>query len=137
MTPILLHHTQEGFIVKKVLGEDVKISKAAVEKVLKSEASKSNKMKELFDMGLEIKEISSLMNVRYNFVYNVISNYCNVNGIKVESTKKEGKKDQIIQLFLAGKSNKEISIELKTNYNYVFNVIKAYKAEHAPEAKAE
>lgn len=92
-----------------------------------TELSKSKKMLELFKLGLSIKEISQLMNVRYNFVYNVVSNFCNVNGIKLETTKKEGKKEKIVALHLEGKSNKEISIELKTNYNYVFNVIKEYK----------
>jgi DNA-binding protein len=111
-------------------GVVVKISSKALAEVLESEISKSSKMKQLFDMGYEVKEISTLMMVRYNFVYNVVSNYVNMNGIVVESQKKEGKKDAIIEMYLAGKSNKEISIELKTNYNYVFNVLKTYKADH-------
>lgn len=117
--------------MKKVVDGTVKVTKAAVSKVVLDEGmSKSSKMKTLFDMGLEVKEISTVMGVRYNFVYNVVSNYCNMNGIKVETQKKEGKKDKIIELYLAGKTNKEISIELKTNYNYVFNTIKTYKAAH-------
>lgn len=115
----------------------VKVTKKALDEVLKAETSKSQKMKDLFDMGFEVKEIATMLEVRYNFVYNVISNYCNMNGIQIESTKKEGKKEQIIELHKAGMSNKEISIELKTNYNYVFNVLKAYKAEQAPEEAAE
>lgn len=100
-------------------------------KILENESiSKSQKMKELFNLGFEVKEISTLMNVRYNFVYNVISNYVHMNNLETVSTKKEGKKDKIIQMYLEGKSNKEISIELKTNYNYVFNVLKKYKQEN-------
>lgn len=121
--------------MKKVLEQEVKVTKAAIDKVLNGEGSKSQKMKDLFDLGLEVKEISQLMAVRYNFVYNVVSNYCNMNGIAVESAEKTGKKDQIIELFLAGKSNKEIAIELKTNYNYVFNVLKQYKAENPEVAE--
>jgi len=120
--------------MKKLLDQSVKGLDKKVQEVLASEASKSAKMKALFDLGLPVKEIAAVMDVRYNFVYNVVSNYCNMNGIQVETTKKEGKKDAIIQLYLAGKSNKEISIELKTNYNYVFNTIKQYKAANPEEA---
>lgn len=121
----------------KKAGVAAKVSKKAVDEVLNSEASKSSKMKQLFDLGLEIKDIAGLMMVRYNFVYNVVSNYVNMNGILVEKEQKEGKKDLIIHLYKKGASNKEISIELKTNYNYVFNVIKSYKADHPNEVVVE
>jgi len=112
----------------KKLTVEKNATKQTIEAVLKDEAlSKSAAMKKLFDLGLEVKEIASLLNVRYNFVYNVVSNYVNVNSIETVTNKKEGKKEKIIALFLEGKSNKEISIELKTNYNYVFNTIKEYK----------
>ena len=117
--------------MKKANVGQVKGLNKKVEAIVGSEESKSSRMKQLFDLGIEVKEIASLMNVRYNFVYNVISNYTAMNGIETESTKKVGKKEQIIELFNAGKSNKEISIELKTNYNYVFNVLKQYKSEQA------
>lgn len=120
--------------MKKVMGKQVKVTDAAISKVVQNEGtSKSAKMKELFDMGIEVKEIASIMAVRYNFVYNVVSNYCAMNGIKTETTKKAGKKDEIIRLHQEGKTNKEISVELKTNYNYVFNCIKAFKAEQAAQ----
>lgn len=110
-----------------------------VEKVVATEQSKSAKIKELFEMGLEIKAIASALGIRYNFAYNVISNYVNMNGIEVEKNVKASKKDAIITLHLTGKSHKEISIELKTNYNYVFNTVKAYKAslEIATEQEAK
>lgn len=109
------------------------ISTAAVKKVLASEESKSAKIKQLFDGGLEVKQIAELMQIRYNFAYNVISNYINMNGFEVERNQKASKKDAIIELHQAGKSNKEISIELKTNYNYVFNTLKDYKAQQKAE----
>jgi DNA-binding CsgD family transcriptional regulator len=107
-----------------------KATKKAIEEILKSDTSKSARIKALFDAGLETKEIAELLGIRYNFAYNVISNYANMNDIKV-STKKDtvSKKDLIINLYKQGKSNKEISIELKTNYNYVFNTLKAYKQD--------
>lgn len=113
--------------------QEVKVTKTMINKVLNGEGSKSGKMKELFDLGIEVKEIAAALDVRYNFVYNVISNYCNMNGIQISRTEKAGKKEHIIELFNQGKSNKEISIHLKTNYNYVFNVLKAYKASLAVE----
>lgn len=120
--------------MKKVMDGTKVGSQKKIEAVLAQEVSKSQKMKDLFDLGLEVKEIGELMGVRYNFAYNVVSNYVNMNGIPVETTKKAGKRDKIVELYLAGKSNKEISIELQTNYNYVFNVLKAYKK--AQEIKA-
>lgn len=113
-----------------------KMTKAAIEKLVKDEAvSKSSKMKQLFSAGMSIKEIATLLDVRYNFVYNVISNYVTVEGVEVETTKKAGKKEAIIELFKQGKSNKEISAELKSNYNYVYNVLKAYKETLVEETK--
>lgn len=122
----------------KVLEEEVKVTKAMINKVVGDESlSKSAKMKALFDLGMTVKDIAVTLNVRYNFVYNVISNHVNVNGIQVERTVKTGKKEQIIELFQAGKSNKEISIELKTNYNYVYNTIKAFKASQPAQEEAK
>lgn len=101
-----------------------------VKKIIKNvESSKSSKIKEMFDIGLEVKEISSILEIRYQFSYNVISNYINMNNIEVIEDKKVSKKEDIINLYLNGKSNKEISIEMKVNYNYVFKVLKEYKLE--------
>lgn len=114
--------------MKKLVENKKKVTTEMKGKIVdNNELSKSQKMKNLFDLGLDIKEISQLMNVRYNFVYNVISNYVNMNGITVIQETKENKKELILKMFQEGKSNKEISIELKTNYNYVFNTIKQYK----------
>lgn len=90
--------------------------------------SKSQKMKDLFNAGLTVKQISELLNVRYNFVYNVISNYIITNDIEIIKEEKVNKKQIIINLHLQNKSNKEISIETKTNYNYVYKIIKEYKS---------
>ena len=73
------------------------MTKNAIEKILKAEGSKSSKMKELYNGGMEIKEIAEVLGVRYNFVYNVISNECRVNDIelrikKMSLLKKQNKK---------------------------------------------
>jgi transposase-like protein len=111
----------------KKLNVEKLVNKKGIESIVSSDISKSAKMKLLFDGGLEIKEIASIMLVRYNFVYNVISNYVNMNEIELETVLKDNKKEKIIELYLDNKSNKDIAISLKTNYNYVFNVIKNYK----------
>lgn len=122
--------------MKKQMGTDFTATEQDVKAVLASDISKSKKMIALFDLGFETKDISDIMTahegklVRYNFVYNVLSNHININGIPVEQQQREGKKDLILAMYLAGKSNKEISIDLKTNYNYVFNTIKQYKLAH-------
>jgi DNA-binding NarL/FixJ family response regulator len=100
-----------------------------IQNIVASEESKSSKMKQLFQLGLEVKEIATLLEVRYNFVYNVISNQVIVEGLEVETTKQSSKKDQVRELFNQGKSNKEIAIELKTNYNYVYKLVKEIKSE--------
>lgn len=90
--------------------------------------SKSGKMKELFRLGLDVKEIASIMGVRYNFVYNVVSNMVIVEGIEVEATKSTSKKDEIWALLDSGKTAKEVAIELKTNLNYVYKLRKEWEA---------
>lgn len=111
--------------VKKVRNLEEK-----VEVIVKNETlSKSQKMKDLFQLGLEVKEISTVMGVRYNFVYNVISNQIIVEGLEVEKSVKTSKKDLVKELFVQGKSTKEIAIELKTNYNYIYKIVKELKDE--------
>ena len=97
-----------------------------IQKIINTSTSKSQAMVELYNQGLEIKEISNVMNVRYNFVYNVISNYCRMNEIELRTNKtnENTKKVMIEKLFKEGKTNVEISKELKTNYNYVYKITK-------------
>lgn len=99
-----------------------------IQNIIDSEISKSKKMIQLYiDHELDIKTIASLLNVRYNFVYNVVSNYCRINDIELRTTKKESKKDLIIDLINQGLTNNEISSQTKCCYNYVFNVRKQYE----------
>lgn len=102
-----------------------------IKKILAGDTSKSKKMVELYNGGLEIKQIAELMSVRYNFVYNVVSNYCRMNEVELRTNKdnSNSKKVQIEKLFREGKSNTEIAAELKTNYNYVYKITKSLTAE--------
>ena len=94
--------------------------------IINNAASKSKAMIELYNEGLEIKEIATAMDVRYNFVYNVISNHCRMNDVELRTNQVNGssKKVMIEELFKQGKSNTEIAKELKTNYNYVYKITK-------------
>ena len=87
-----------------------------MQKVIAAEGSKSSKMIQLYNEGCEIGEIAKAMGVRYNFVYNVVSNDCRKAGTEIR------------ELIEAGKTNTEISKELAKNYNYVFKVRKEYEA---------
>ena len=105
--------------------------KQTINNILKSEQSKSKKMIELYNLGLEIKDISTLMNTRYNFVYNVISNFCRMNEVELRTNKnsEDSKKAQIIALLKQNKTKTEVAKELKCNYNYVFKIEKELKAQ--------
>lgn len=106
------------------------MTKEELRKVLNGEGSKSSKMITFYNQGMEIGEIAKLMGVRYNFVYNVVSNDCRKAGTDVRVTKKNGTvKQGIIELINANKSNTEIAKELAINYNYVFKVRKEYGIE--------
>lgn len=118
--------------MRKTNAKEIKITKAMITKITGQDVSKSQKMKEMFELGMGIKDIAEAMEVRYNFAYNVISNYVNVNEIEVTKKSRSEKKDSIIALFEAGKTNTEISRELKTNINYVYKVLKEFKAESIP-----
>ena len=97
-----------------------------IQKIINNASSKSQAMVELYNQGLEIKQIANAMDVRYNFVYNVISNHCRMNDIELRTNKnnENSKKVMIEKLFHEGKTNIEIAKELKTNYNYVYKITK-------------
>ncbi len=116
--------------------QSVKSLAKSIETIKSAESSKSAKMKQLFELGLSIKEIAGHMECRYQFAYNVISNWVNTAGIEVTVEERTSKKDVIVALYNQGRTNKEISVELKVNYNYVFKVLKDYKASQVTSQEA-
>lgn len=113
--------------VKKV--ESIKVDevvKEMLEGIESKKYSKSSCIKGLFNIGLEVKEISNNLGIIYNMCYNVISNYIVMNGVEVVKEKKIGKKDIIIKMLEEGKTNMEICKELMSNYNYVLKVKKEW-----------
>jgi transposase-like protein len=110
-------------------GRYIKMEKAEIKKIVENEGSKSSKMIAMYNGGMDIGSIAKVMGVRYNFVYNVVSNDCRKNGMEVKTLRKQGEvKESIIALIKEGKSNTEISKELAKNYNYVFKVRKEFEA---------
>ncbi len=113
----------------KKKGRYIKMKAEEIRKIVEADGSKSSKMMRFYNEGLEIGEIAKIMGVRYNFVYNVVSNECRKAGNEVRVLRKQGDvKESIIALIKDGKSNTEISRELAKNYNYVFKVRKEYEA---------
>jgi len=111
-----------------VVEETVTPTTEEISKVVNNDTvSKSQRMIELYGKGLQIKQISELMGTRYNFVYNVISNFTRLNNVELR-TKGTGdsKKQLIIDLCKQGLSNTDISKNLSTNYNYVYKVVTEY-----------
>ena len=102
-----------------------------ITKIMSQESSKSKKMVDLYNGGLDIKTIAGLMGTRYNFVYNVVSNYCRMNDVELRTNTDKGdsKKSQIIALLKEGKTKAEVAKEMKCNYNYVFKIEKELKAQ--------
>ena len=105
--------------------------KTRIDEILMDESlNKSEKMRKLFDMGLDITSIANYLCVRYNFVYNVVMDYLRVNSAKAaqnDTESHETKKQSIINLFQQGHSLTQISNLLKTDYNYVSRVVKDFK----------
>jgi DNA-binding NarL/FixJ family response regulator len=129
-----------SIIMKILLQTPIKkaqLTKATEEIVSNGKTSKSSKMKDLFNLGYEVGEISKLMDVRYNFVYNVVSNYVITNGIEVVKKEGSSKKDKVWALLDEGKTVKEIAIELKTNYNYVYKLRKDWIQSVEEEVKSK
>lgn len=94
--------------------------------LMNEELNKSEKMRRLFALGLDVTTIANYLGVRYNFVYNVVRDYIRTNSC-IKQEEHDTKKQQIIRLHTEGHSRTEISKLLATDYNYVSRVIKEYK----------
>lgn len=115
-----------------------KYTKEQIVAILKNQdLSKSAKIRALFDGGLELKEIATLIDVRYNFVYNVLQNHIIQNDIPVERVERDHKRDEIIALLQSGKTLVEVCKATKSVYNYVWKISKELKQAAAAETKKE
>jgi len=100
-----------------------KLNKEDVAKIIGDDKlSKSEKIRQLFNAGYETGQIAKALNISYNFVYNVLMNYIVTNGIEVVKTKRQTKKDAILEELKKGKSLIEVSRSLRVNYNQVWKI---------------
>lgn len=106
------------------------MTKQEIRAITEQEISTSKKMVQMYNGGMEIAEIAEVLGKRYNHAYNVISDYCRVQSVELRTKNQEGSKKQaIIELVKEGKTNVEISAELKISYTRVYNVRKEHERE--------
>jgi hypothetical protein len=91
--------------------------------------NKSEKIKALFEGGLEVKQISLLLGIRYNHAYNVIQNHVIVNGIEVIKSERAGspKKAEVVAILENGGKLIDAAKMTKSSYNYVWKVSQELK----------
>lgn len=102
-------------------------------------ANTSQKIRMMFDEGLEYQEIADGLGIRYNQVYNVLQNYILRNDFVVEKQERSGSvaNDQVLSLLREGKPLAEVSRITKMNYNQVWKLAKENgltKKQNAPVA---
>lgn len=108
--------------------KNAKISKTKVKAIVKAEdTTKSAKMRQLYDLGLDLAEIAELLQVRYQFVWNVIDDH--TDGQIRQSKPKSTKSAEFRKLFDEGKTCAEIAKITNSNNNFVNSVIKRHKRE--------
>ena len=110
--------------------------------VTSSGMNKAEKMRAMFEGGMDIKEISAALEIRYNHVYNTIQNYVIVNDIPVEKgVRSVNAKRLVVEALLRdGKTLMEAARETKTSYNYIWKIsqdLKQAEAEYVTEATNE
>lgn len=89
--------------------------------------SKSEMFKQLYDLGMEVCEISKTCESHYSFVYGVISA-----NREIRQVPKASKSDEIRKLADEGKTPGEIAKLLNSNYSFIFSVVKKHKASQTP-----
>jgi 2,3-bisphosphoglycerate-independent phosphoglycerate mutase len=121
----------------KIQNATLTIEENEINAIVFSKLPKSQKMRNLFDAGLDIKLIATLLGVRYNFVYNVMQNHILKNNYVVEVNKESGKKEIVRALLAEGRTIAEISTEMATTYNYIWKLAKEIKSEEVNKVDPE
>lgn len=105
-------------------------NETTVEKILSLKVSKSEKMRKLYDEGLNVSDISKLLDSHYSFVHGVIDKHTNGDIRKVV---KVSKSDEIRKLYDEGLNPGEIAKRLNSNYSFVFSVVKKHRESQIEE----
>lgn len=104
------------------------INREAMDKILDDvTTSKSYRIKALFDLGMECNDIAKCLGIRYNFAYNIISNYARINDIELTTSERGSKTAAVKALSAEGKTIAEISKATKTNYSQVWKIVNDMK----------
>lgn len=127
----------------------------AIETVLDEELTKSGKIRGLYKLGIEVKDIAKILDLKYNFVYNIVAQ-CIKEGIVTEIQKPEPTHEEkmliavkekevkplppemestIVQMWIEGKESNEISETLKIDFDYVLRIVKQTKNKLAELAR--
>ncbi len=102
--------------------------KKIVDAVKREEKSKSLGMVELHDMGMLAGDIAKTLGVRYNFVYNVVTEK---RGSVHKKNKEESKSEKIREYANQGLSTTEICKEFAKNGIYVnYNMVRSVVKKH-------
>lgn len=100
---------------------------AIKEEITAGTMSKGAGIRECFANGMDVREISKGLDIKYNHVYNVVKNEVLVNGLEVVETDRNNensKKNQILKLLAEGKNITQVATEMRCLYNYVWQVAK-------------
>lgn len=89
--------------------------------------NKSQKMREMYDSGLNVSEISKKLGCHYSYVYGVIQRHCKKSNIEMRKDKKETKSDTIRRMYDEGMTVGQIAKQLNSNYSFVHSVVKRYR----------
>lgn len=117
---------------KQVVQETKKVVNSVVEEAVQ-QVSKSQVMREMYDGGMNVSQIAKELNVRYQFVYQVIHKHTN-GEVRSSRANKETKSQLFRDLFDDGLTVGQIAKQTNSNYTFVFQVIKRYKDSLAKEA---
>jgi hypothetical protein len=91
--------------------------------------SKSEKIREMYNNGMNVNEIAKQLNSNYSFVYTVCKKLVEKKGEEIRHTVQNSKSEVIRKMYDEGKTVGEISKELNTNYSYVWTVVEKHRKQ--------
>ena len=108
--------------IAQIIGENNDVKE--VQEIVNADVSKSERMRRLYKLELEVPEIAKLLDTSYNFVYNVIRREYG----EVRTTRRGDSKSQKFRdMYDKGMAIGEIAKATNSNYNQVWQVIDAHR----------
>lgn len=112
---------KKGKDVAEMTKQDLRLEAAAIG--ADENLSKSDRIRTIYDMGFEVKEVADMIGIRRQFVDNVIRQRDG----EVRKTKSVNQSQKFRDLFEDGMTVAEIAKAENANYNWVYAVIKKHK----------